>query len=146
DRAIDAPLPAHVAPMQHEAFDRVRKLFCGFYSFCHNRNIAISRSKVKRGEELGKTLWITNGYGRRSVSGHSHSPAQRWSRPGWPRPRPQPHALRQGFVQHQHLAHRFRRDETDEASAAVDYGDGGSGFLLQHAECLIEAAAVADGR
>src|SRR5262249_59445472 len=49
-------------------------------------------------------------------------------------------------MQHQHLADRFRGDETDETSAAVDHGDGGSGFFLQHAECLVEAAAVADGR
>src|SRR5262249_53785108 len=40
DRAIDAPLPAHVTPMQHEALDRVWKLFCIFYNFYHDRNIA----------------------------------------------------------------------------------------------------------
>src|SRR5262245_53219352 len=87
------------------------------------------------GRELGKTLLIIDGYDRRLAGGHWHSPRQRWSRAGWPRPRPEPHAFRQGFVQHQHLADRLRGDKTDETSAAVDHGDGGSGFFLQHAEC-----------
>ena len=39
DRAVDAPLPAHVAPMQDEALDGVGEL-CGFsVYFCHDRNI-----------------------------------------------------------------------------------------------------------
>jgi len=38
DRAIDAPLVPHVAPMQDEALDGGGKFLLSGY-FCHNRNI-----------------------------------------------------------------------------------------------------------
>ena len=37
-RAVDAPLAAHLAPVQDEALDRERKPGL-FRYFCHNRNI-----------------------------------------------------------------------------------------------------------
>ena len=39
DRAVDAPLPAHLAPMQHEALQRDREGFPVVGNFCHDRNI-----------------------------------------------------------------------------------------------------------
>src|SRR5262249_20249160 len=47
DRAIDPPLPAHVAPMQDEAFDRARELDILFGNFCHDRNIRTKEMNVK---------------------------------------------------------------------------------------------------
>src|SRR5262249_34440290 len=62
DRAVDAPLPAHVAPMQHEAFGGVRELSCFFSNFCHNRNIGNRRKKVKSLKQFERTLGIAKGY------------------------------------------------------------------------------------
>ena len=39
DRAVDAPLPAHLAPVQHEALQREREGFPVVGNFCHDRNI-----------------------------------------------------------------------------------------------------------
>ena len=48
DRAIDAPLSAHVAPMQDEPFDGFGEL-CGFVrNFCHDRNIG-NKERMSRG-------------------------------------------------------------------------------------------------
>src|ERR1700747_3526920 len=69
-----------------------------------------------------------------------------WSRPGGARPRSKPRAFRQRFMQHQHFADGLGGDETHEPPAAVDHGDGGRRFFLQHAERLFQAAAVTDGR
>src|SRR5947207_13175186 len=46
------------------------------------------------------------------------------SRAGHPRPRAEPHAGGQGFLQHHHLAHGLGGDEPDEAAAAVDHRAG----------------------
>src|SRR5215471_7158627 len=62
------------------------------------------------------------------------------------RPRPKPRAFGQRFMQHQHLADGLGGDETHEPPAAVDHGDGGRRFFLQHAERLFQAAAMTDGR
>src|SRR5262249_23102010 len=53
-RAVDAPLPAHVAPMQHEALGRAGELNGLFRNFCHYRNIGNFRKKVKGTPGRGK--------------------------------------------------------------------------------------------
>src|SRR5262249_30011799 len=62
DRAVDAPLPAHVAPMQHEAFGGVGKLSYAFSNFCHNRNIGNRRKKVKCSSNAREPLGIAKDY------------------------------------------------------------------------------------
>src|SRR5262249_50944171 len=75
------------------------------------------------------------------ISCHSQAMGTDRSRAGGARPRPKPRACRQGFMQHQHLADRLGGNETDEASAAVDHGDRGRRFFLQHAARLFPAAS-----
>src|SRR5262249_24553346 len=56
DRAIDAPLAAHITPLQHELLDGRRQLpraeaFIRFRNFCHDRNFRRTRYRVKGFEE-----------------------------------------------------------------------------------------------
>jgi hypothetical protein len=46
-RAVDAPLPAQIAPAQHEGFDRRGELARIVINFCHDRNICSNCSIVK---------------------------------------------------------------------------------------------------
>src|SRR5262249_45703411 len=51
DRAVDAPLSAHVAPMQDEALDRAGQIYRFFCNFGHDRNIGTAGTEVKAKNE-----------------------------------------------------------------------------------------------
>ncbi len=68
------------------------------------------------------------------------------SRSGRPAPRAKAHPFGQRFAHHQHFGDGFRRDQADQPAAGVDHADRGRRLFLQHAERLVERAAVADER